>query len=273
MILYGSPVRDKIKEILIEKIKKLLKKPVLVVIQVGDREDSNIYIKQKQKFGNEIGVDVRHLKMENIDNLNKTEEYLLTVIKKLNEDTEIDGIIVQLPLPDGFDKDKILNSIDIKKDVDGLVSEPNQNVIPATARGVIALLDFYGIEIKGKKATVIGQGFLVGKPIANELEKRGAQVARCDIDTKNIPEISRNSHILITAVGEPNLIKNNFVNEKQVVIDVGISRIVDDTKKTKIVGDVDFDNVNSFVYAITPVPGGVGPVTVACLFQNLIDKI
>ncbi len=262
MILYGAPVREKIKENLIKRVKKLWKKPVLAIVQVGDREDSNIYIKQKEKFGEEIGVKALLRKLKgDIEETNLIEE-----VKKLNEDKNINGIIVQLPLPENLDKEKIINTVSFKKDADGLGTTTNL-IIPATAQGVIALLDFYEVEIKGRKAAVIGQSILAGKPISVELEKRGAEVFRCDINTKNIPEIARECNILVSAVGKVGLITKEFVNNKQVIIDVGINK----TEEGKLVGDVAFDEIKPLVFAITPVPGGIGPLTVACLFQNLVD--
>jgi len=279
-ILYGAPIKEKIKEELIARVKKLKKSPVLAIIQVGDREDSNVYIKQKQKFGEEIGVKVALKKFEE----NTKEEELILEIERLNEDKNINGIIVQLPLPKNLNSEKILNSVSVQKDADGLVSKVVFDTNPAAARGVITLLDYYQIEIKNKKVTVIGQGILAGKPIANEFEKRGAEVFRCDINTKNIPEITKKCDILISAVGKPDLITKEFVNERQVVIDVGINKISPPNpplilrggqkeEKSKLVGDVNFVEVEPLVYAITPVPGGIGPLTVCSLFQNLLDLI
>lgn len=276
MILYGAPVRDKIKEELKTRIKKLGQKPVLAILQVGNREDSDVYIRQKQKFGEEIGAEIILKKLE-------IEDELIREIKKLNEDKNINGIIVQLPLPDGFNTEKVLNIIDKNKDADGLIM--GSMVVPATARGVMALLDHYEIKVKGKKATVIGQSILAGKPIADELEKRGAEVFRCDINTQNIPEIARGCDILVSAVGKSGLITKEFVNRNQVVVDVGITKTSppaplleagegsEQTKPSlpKLVGDVNFAEVLPLVASITPVPGGTGPLTVACLFQNLLD--
>ena len=297
MILYGVPVRDKIKVELIERVKKLERNPVLAILQVGDKEDSNVYIRQKQKFGEEIGAEVRlkNLKIERLKDYKKEEENLIKEVEKLNEDKNVDGIIVQLPLPDGFNTEKVSNVIDKNKDADGLTL--GSKIIPATARGVMTLLDYYEIEIKDKKTAVIGQSILAGKPIGDELEKRGAQVFRCDINTQNIPEIARRCDILVSAVGKAGLVTKEFVNNKQIVIDVGINKISppaplpplrqgyagrveagegsEQTKPSlpKLVGDVNFAEVEPLVSAITPVPGGIGPLTVACLFQNLLDLI
>lgn len=260
-ILYGAPVREKIKEILVERIKKLKRSLVLAIVQVGDREDSNVYIRNKIKFGEEIGAGVVLKKYA--DDIK--EEELISEIEKLNKDENVDGIIVQLPLPENLNTEKIINTVLVGKDADGLVSE---NIVPATARGVMTLLEFYEIELKNKKVAVIGQGILAGIPIAVEMEKRGAEVYRCDINTKNIPEVAKDCDILISAVGKPGLITKEFVNERQVVVDVGVSKMGD-----KLVGDVNFEEVEPLIYAITPVPGGVGPLTVCSLFQNLLDLI
>lgn len=264
-------MREGIKEKLKEKIKKLEKKPVLAIVQVGDRPDSNLYIKNKIKFGEEIGVKVvlEKLKIERLKNLHKPEEDILKIIKKLNEDKNINGIIVQLPLPESVDTKKILQSIKKEKDADGLKEVKESGgilVTSATAIAVLAILDFYQIEIAGKKACVIGQSLLAGRPISDELEKRGGEVFRCDVNTQNIPEVAKKCEILVSAVGKAGLVTKEFANRKQTVVDVGINKT-----EAGFVGDVDFREVEPLVASITPVPGGVGPVTVACLFQNLLD--
>jgi len=290
-ILYGAPVREEIKEKLKERIKKLEKKPVLAIVQVGDRPDSNLYIKNKIKFGEEIGVEVvlkkfKHDTNTRMNSNDTDEDHIIKEVEKLNEDENISGIIVQLPLPEGLDTKKILQNIKKEKDADGLAPLPlgegvggGTLITPATARAVLAILDFYKIEILGKKACVIGQSLLAGRPISDELEKRGGQVERCDINTKNVPLVANSCDILISAVGKIGLVNRDFVNGRQVVIDVGINtspptpllNAGEGGKPTTFVGDVDFQEVESVVKAITPVPGGVGPVTVACLFQNLLD--
>jgi methylenetetrahydrofolate dehydrogenase (NADP+) / methenyltetrahydrofolate cyclohydrolase len=277
-ILYGKLVKEKIKEDLIGKIEKLGKKPVLAILQVGDREDSSIYIKQKQKFGEEIGVEVVYKKFsEDIK-----EEELIQEIEKINQDESVDGMIIQLPLPENLDREKVLGSIKKEKDADGLTplaplnlrGEPDQDtmlVTPATARAVMSLLDFYKIEIRGKRVAVIGRSKLAGGPIAESLAERGAKVKvfHKESDIEEMKKGCRESDILVSAAGQAGLITKEFVNSKQVVIDVGINR----APFQKIVGDVNFSEVEPLIYAITPVPGGIGPLTVACLFQNLLDLI
>lgn len=276
MVLYGIPIRDKIKNELVQKIKGLKKPPCLAIVQVGDREDSNIYIGKKINFGKEIGASVVFKKLETggPKDFKEAERNLIEEIKKLNKNKEVDGIVIQLPLPEGFNTQTILDLIDKSKDTDGIASAATPSkvkaskglVIPATARAVLSLIDYYGIKPEGKKVAVIGQGILAGKPVADELENSGAYVIRCDANTPNIPDISKNCDILVSAVGRPRLITKEYVKPGAVVIDIGI---IKDGSKT--VGDVCFDEVQNIAGAITPVPGGVGPVTVACLFLNLVD--
>jgi methylenetetrahydrofolate dehydrogenase (NADP+)/methenyltetrahydrofolate cyclohydrolase len=260
MILYGAPVREKIRAELIEKIKKLDKHLVLAVVQVGNREDSNVYVKNKQKFGEEIGIKVLINKFD----ADISERELIKEIEELNNDENINGIIVQLPLLEGFDSEKIVNLISKKKDADGLTGG---KTMPATARGVMALLDYYNIPISGKKVVVIGRSKLAGAPIAEILKEKGAEVEVCHRGTENMAQICKVSDILISAAGQIGLVTKDFVNKNQVVVDVGINR----NKKGKLVGDVNFAEIEPLISAITPVPGGVGLLTVACLFQNMLD--
>lgn len=280
-ILYGAPVREKIKADLIKRIGGLGKKPVLAIVQVGDRPDSNIYIRNKIRFGEEVGVEVVLNKFEcdptslELDGASTNQERVIEEIQKLNEDQNVNGIIVQLPLPHGFDTERILESISKDKDADGLVgsgAEGETVVTPATARAVMALLNFYKIQITGKKAVVIGRSRLAGGPIAKSLEAAGALVTVCHRETPNIPQICREADIVVSAAGQPGLVTKEYTKEGQTVVDVGINKItVLGSEKTKLVGDVAFDDVEPVVASITPVPGGVGPLTVACLFENLLD--
>lgn len=277
-ILYGAPVREEIKNKLIEKIKKLEKRPVLAIVQVGDRPDSNIYIKNKVKFGEEIGVQVVLKKFEHDTNTqmnpNGTNEArIIQEIKKLAEDKNTDGIIVQLPLPESIDSEKILNLIPKQKDADGLVPLPFGEgagggvlITPATARAVMAILDFYKIEVEGKNVAVIDRSKLTDGPIAEVLKKKGARVDVCHKETTNTAEVCRNADILVSAAGQIDLVGKDFINPNQVIIDVGINK----RENGKLCGDVNFQEVEPLVKAISPVPGGVGLVTVACLFINLL---
>ncbi|MBU6370682.1 MAG: bifunctional 5,10-methylenetetrahydrofolate dehydrogenase/5,10-methenyltetrahydrofolate cyclohydrolase [Patescibacteria group bacterium] len=269
VLLDGKVVRNAIAAKLSAEIAKLGKKPTLAIIQVGDDERSSVYIGQKKIFGEKIGCSVDHVRFAS----SVPENEIVGKITELNRDERVHGIIVQLPLPSGFDEKKITEAIDPKKDVDGLHSENMRRLeedrgggfVPATAKGVLSLLDFYKISIKGKKAAVIGRSRLVGRPVALLLAHRGASVTVCHRGTKDVPAETRKADIFVAAAGHPALVTNDFVRPGQVVIDVGITKRGD-----KIVGDVDFEAVSGVVSAITPVPGGIGPLTVVSLFENLL---
>lgn len=256
----------------------------LVILQVGDREESNSYIKAKINFAKSLGVNVVHKKFKD----NCTEDEIEEEIKKNNLDNNIHGVILQLPIPDGLNKNKILDLISPQKDVDGLSSKSREKrerrdyaPYPATARGVMELLDFYNIDVLNKKVAVLGRSILAGGPIAEIISKRGGIVSVCHSKTIDEEEITKNSDIIIVAIGKSNFLNKKFFNEsgQQVVVDVGINRISDgkllklneETTQSKIVGDVDFDDVESMLFAISPVPGGVGQMTVLALFENLFD--
>ena len=257
-ILDGKKLSEEIALKLKAQIEKLDTKPKLVIIQVGDLAESNSYIKRKISFASDIGAIVEHKKYPE----DVTEENLITDIQKLNANKTIHGIIVQLPIPSHLETAKILRSVDAKKDIDGFSGTFSY----PTAQGIITLLSKYRIAIAGKKVTVVGTSDLVGKPIAMTLLENGATVTMCNKQTKDLPEETRRSEILVVAAGHPILIGHKHVSIGQTVIDVGIT-VVD----KKVIGDVDFENVEKIVGAITPVPGGVGPMTIASLFQNLLQ--
>ncbi|MEI7480618.1 MAG: bifunctional 5,10-methylenetetrahydrofolate dehydrogenase/5,10-methenyltetrahydrofolate cyclohydrolase [bacterium] len=270
LLLDGKKIRDMRLPALQSEFFVLPFKATLAIVQVGDRTDSNSYINQKKIFGEKLGVKIWHLKFaEGISKMEVIEE-----IQLLNEDSEIQGIIVQLPLPEGWDKKEVINNIASEKDVDGL-TENNQHkfymgdteaFVPATARGVMTMLDFYNISLTGKKAVVVGRSELVGKPIAQLLRMRGAEVGVCHRQTVDVPAITSAADILVVAAGNPKMIKANFVKERAVVVDVGMNK----TEDGHLCGDVDFEAVKDKVLAISPVPGGVGPLTVLSLFENLL---
>jgi len=245
--------------------------PKLAIVQVGDLPVSKAYINQKKLFAERIGAKVLH--KIHPDKVSETE--LIEEIKKLNKNKSVHGIIVQLPIPDELDKQKIIDTIDPIKDVDGLTAtnikrlwtNDERTVLPATALGVISLLQHYDIEIEGKKAVVVGRSTLVGKPIALALLRENATVTICHRLTKNLEEETRRADILVAAAGSEHLITKDHVKAGQVIIDVGINF----TKEEHMVGDVDFEAVKDIVAAISPVPGGVGPMTVSSLFHNLVE--
>ncbi len=257
MLLDGKALNLIIAENLQRKILKLKTKPKLVIIQVGNKEESNTYIKHKLKFAETIGAIAEHVKLpETI-----SETSLLSRLEKLNRDKSVHGVIAQLPLPNQIDPKVISQAILPEKSVDG-----SAFFLPATTRGILTLLDHYKVQIAGKKAVVVGRSELVGKPTTLALINRDATVTVCHSKTKNMAAETRTADILIVATGKPNLIGSKHISKHQVVVDVGINLV-----KGKLVGDVDFSKVSKIVRAISPVPGGVGPMTVASLFENLLD--
>ena len=260
-LLDGRKAREAYLAQLKEKVQGLSVVPCLVIIQVGDRADSDAFIKAKKSFAKKIGAQEIHVKLDN----KVSQEEVVAHIEKYNKDEAVQGIIVQLPLPAHLDPDFIINTINPEKDTDGLT--PPTLFMPATARGIRDLLSFYKIEVRGKKVTVVGQSKLVGKPISKMCAKEGAIVTSCDSKTENLRDKTRAADILIIAIGKPHFIDTEYVSKGQVVIDVGITRHRDDA----LVGDVDFEKVKDIVGAITPVPGGVGQMTVLALFENLVD--
>ena len=278
-ILSGIAVRDAYLPRLIERF-KLISKVIgtvleLAIIQVGDRADSASYIKGKMTFANKVGVMAQHIHLaEDI-----AQEALIQQIQKLNVNPAVKGIIIQLPLPAHIDRDIVINAIDPCKDIDGLtaiqvmhLSEGRPDaIVPATARGVMDLLSFYKINPKGKKITVVGRSALVGRPLAQLFKNAGATVTVAHSKTTDLVTETRSADILVVAVGKSGLIRKEHVKPGQIIIDVGINR---SKESKKIVGDVDFEAVSSVIGptgAITPVPGGVGPMTVLALFENLAD--
>ncbi len=269
-ILDGKKLRDKIFEQLKQKIDKLSKKPTLAVILVGDDPASKIYVKNKKRTAENLGIN--SLVFEYPSHI--TQEELLNKIKELNNDKTITAILVQLPLPDHIDKYKVIDTISPIKDVDGLTpfnsgklfAGEKPYVYPCTPKGILLLLDEYNIKIDGKNVVVIGRSNLVGKPIAQMLLNRNATVTVCHSHTKNLAEITKTADIIISAVGKK-IVGEKMLKSNCIVIDVGIFR--DDNGK--ISGDVDFDNVSKIASHISPVPGGVGPMTIASLMLNTVE--
>lgn len=269
-ILDGKKLANKILDELKEEVKKLPAStrqsslgglPIkLAVVLVGSDPVSVNFVKQKQRAAEKIGVGFELYRF----NENISEQKLIEEIKKIIKIKDNTGIVVQLPLPKHILQQKILNIIPMKKDVDAL-SVDNSFVEPPTASGIIRILNEYSIKIKGKKVVIIGRGKLVGKPLAKIIKKAGADLMTYDIRTKNLKPYTLKADILISATGCPCLIKKDMVKNKAIVIDVGFAKI-----NNKIIGDVDFKNVKKKAKYITPVPGGVGPMTVAMLMNNLI---
>lgn len=276
-LLSGKKIRDEKIPTLEEAVRRLGFSPTLVIFQVGKLSDATSYIRAKQLFAVKIGVTIKHIELPD----KVTEDMLLNMINLCNESDDVHGIIVQLPLPAHIDSDTVVQSIDPRKDPDGLINSNldkwvmkgrNEEtgkimLMPATARGVYELLKYYKIDVKGKKVTVIGRSKLVGKPIAQMVRNEGGSVTVCHRETGDISRATLNADIIISAAGHPGLIGSNQVRTGQTIIDIGLSRGADGT----LVGDVKYDEVKNIVAAITPVPGGVGPMTVLALFENLLD--
>ena len=256
----------------IEKEHKLLKDKYgraagLAVIMAGDNPASEIYVKNKIKACETAGIYSRTIKLDE----NVTEKDLIEEIEKLNKDDKIDGILVQLPLPAHIDELKIINAISPEKDVDGfhsvnlgkMIIGDKTGFLPCTPYGIMQLLDEYGIDPAGKDTVIIGRSNIVGKPAAILFIEKSATVQVCNTKTKNIKDKIRNADIVIAAVGVPNFIKGEDIKEGAVVIDVGINRV-----NEKLCGDVDYEEVSEKAGYITPVPGGVGPMTIASLIKN-----
>ncbi len=272
VIIDGREVAKKIKEELKEKVNELKEKgiyPKLAVIMIGKDKASEIYVRNKSRDCDYVGIEYEEFFLEE----NITMETLLNLIDELNKRDDIHGILLQSPIPEHLDIRKAFNKIDYRKDVDGfnpinvgklLIGE--DTFIPCTPLGVIKLLEEYNIQIEGKNAVVIGRSNIVGKPLSQYLLNKDATVTVCHSKTKNLKEITSKADILISAVGKPKVITRDMVKENAVIIDVGINR----TPDGKIVGDVDYDNLLDKVSYITPVPGGVGQMTRAMLINNII---
>ena len=242
----------------------------MAVILVGDNPASQIYVKIKQKRAIELGFDSVDLKYpENIK-----EEELISTIEKLNNDQTVNAILVQLPLPKTINTEKIINSIDPKKDVDGfhpnnvgkLTSNQKPYAIACTARGIMELLNFYKINVASKNVVVIGRSNIIGTPVARLLQNNNATVTVCHSKTKDVSLYTKQADIIICAIGQPKFLKADMVKEGSIIVDVGINRIDE-----SIIGDTDFENLLPKVSYITPVPKGVGPMTIAGLMQNTLD--
>ena len=267
-LLDGKKIKQEVLDELKEEVSKLTDKPNFVVIQVGDNEASNVYIKQKAKMAEYVGYGYQHLRYP----LDITEKELLKEINKLNKDKNIHGILVQMPLPSHIDTNVIQNAVVPLKDVDGL-SDLNAGKLfhgkdalySCTPFGVMELLKRYNIDIEGKHAVVVGRSNLVGKPMGTMLTNAGATVTLCHSKTKDLKKFTQSADILVVTVGKPKFITGDMVSEGTTVIDVGISRL-----ESGLCGDVDFENVKDKCNYITPVPGGVGPMTVAMLGANVL---
>ena len=278
-IIDGKKIAQRFKDTLkieIENIKDKFKLvPGLAVIQVGNVAASSVYVKAKTKAAKEVGIRVFDYHLEN----NTSQKELLDIIYKLNKNRDVDGILVQLPLPKSFNEQEVLDSISSAKDADGFhpinvgklsISQKNDEnlLIPCTPYGCLLMLKELNIDLVGKNAVVIGRSNIVGKPMAQLLLKESCTVTIVHSKTLNIKNICRNADILVAAIGKPEFVNKDWVKEGAIVIDVGINRVQLNEDNYKLVGDVLYDEVEKRASAISPVPGGVGPMTIACLLRN-----
>lgn len=267
-IINGKEIREALKQELQDKINKISESLKLVVIQAGDDPASNIYIKNKKKLCEELGILCEHKKFLEI-----TEQELIQEIDNLNNDKTVTGILVQLPLPPEIDETKIIEKISPLKDVDGLTSQNmgklftgNKALVPCTALGIIKMLEYLNIDLQGLNVTVVGRSKLVGLPLIALLLNKNCTVTVCHSKTKNLPEKTKKADALIVAVGQKKLITKDYVKDDAIVIDVGINRY-----QNKLYGDCNFNELLPKCKYITPVPGGVGPLTVIMLINNIIE--
>jgi methylenetetrahydrofolate dehydrogenase (NADP+)/methenyltetrahydrofolate cyclohydrolase len=262
-------LREEIKKEILKIKKSKNKVPGLTVILIGNYTPSQIYVKNKEKNSKEVGMNSDVIKYSD----DVTEKEILEKIKELNNDQNVSGILVQLPLPKQINKEKIINSIHPSKDVDGFnpvnvgnLSSGYQGLVPCTPMGCLMLIKKVEKNLSGKHAVIIGRSNLNGKPMAQLLLKENCTVTIVHSKTKDLQQECLKADILVAAVGVPNLVKKDWVKKDAIVIDVGINKLND-----KIVGDVEFDQVKDIAKAITPVPGGVGPMTIACLLKNTLE--
>ena len=274
MIIDGKKIAKDLRQNLKNEIQNLKNnvKPYLVVILIGNNIASQIYVKNKEKSASEVGIKSKVIELE----ANISEKDLIKKIEYLNLNINVHGILVQLPLPKHIDERKIISKINPIKDVDGFhpvnvgnLSSGNDAMIPCTPLGCYLLLKNTIQNLSGKNVVIIGRSNINGKPMAQLLLKENCTVTVTHSKTKNIEKICKHADIIVVAVGKPKMINKNWVNKNSVVIDVGINRIEENGSK-KIVGDADFENIKNEVFAITPVPGGVGPMTIACLLKNTL---
>lgn len=269
-LIDGKQISAQVKNECRERVAKEGLDVTLAVIQVGNDPASTVYVGNKKKACEYIGIhSLSHELPEDT-----TEEELLALVEKLNEDGNVHGILVQLPLPSHIDENKVIETISPKKDVDGFhpqsvgaLSIGQPGFVSCTPAGVIQLLKRSGVKMDGSECVIVGRSNIVGKPMAMLMLRENATVTICHSHTKNLKEVTKRADILIVAVGKPKFITKEYVKEGAVVIDVGIHR----KENNKLCGDVDFDDVEPIVSAITPVPGGVGPMTIAMLMNNCVE--
>lgn len=276
IIMDGSKIAERIEKTLKMQIAFLKNKPCLAVILVGDNPASRVYVTRKKIVCEKVGIISKNINLDE----NVSEQELFNIIDNLNKDKNINGILVQLPLPKHINEKEVISRINALKDVDGFnplnvgsLAIGKKTLTPCTPKGIIRLLENYKILIESKDVTIIGRSNIVGKPLIQLFLDKNATVTVCHSRTKDLEEKTKRADILVVAAGKANLITKEMIKEKAIIIDVGVNRIKDNTKKSnyRICGDVDFDNVREKCSYISPVPGGVGPMTVAMLLENTLE--
>ena len=282
-IIDGKAIAADIRNEIKAEVKKMKAQygivPGLATVLVGDRKDSQTYVRMKKKACAEVGIQSFSYDLPG----DISQEELQKIVAEINERPEVHGILVQLPLPSHIDEEAILSTISLEKDVDGFhplnigrlsMKRREPLFVPCTPRGCIELLDRTGVEIEGKRAVILGRSNIVGLPVSMLLLHRNATITICHSRTRNLPDVVREADILVAAVGRPQMVRGDWVKPGAVVIDVGVNAVDDPTKKKgyRLVGDVNFDEVKEVASAITPVPGGVGPMTIAMLLQNTLES-
>ena len=273
----GQEIRDEVKAAVETRLEKGLSAPGLATVLVGENPASQVYVRNKQKACAEVGINSFGYKLPE----DATQEEVETLVQKLNADPAVNGILVQLPLPHHLDEEKVLSAIDLNKDVDGfhpvnigrLAQKGREPVfIPCTPAGCMVLLEKAGAQLSGANAVVLGRSNIVGMPVALLLVKANATVTICHSRTRDLPSVVRQADVLVAAIGQPEFVKQELVKPGAIVIDVGINQKEDASAKKgyRLVGDVAFDEVAEVAGAITPVPGGVGPMTIAMLLKNTL---
>ncbi len=280
-IIDGKKIAEEIRQRVAEKIMERKKQgksiPGLATVLVGEDPASQVYVRSKHKACEQLGIQ----SFSHVLPASTAQETLVKLVDDLNQDTRVHGILVQLPLPAGLDEEEVLLRISVKKDVDGFhpinigkLAQKGRtpSFVPCTPAGVIELLRSTGVSLDGKNAVVLGRSNIVGMPVALLLVKENATVTICHSRSHNLPEITRMADILVASVGKPAMVRSDWVKPGAVVIDVGINRVDDPSaeKGYRLVGDVAFDEVSEVASAITPVPGGVGPMTIAMLMENTL---
>lgn len=271
MIIDGKKVSKEIVEEYKEKFNKLNKEVNFAIIWIGEDNASEIYVKNKIKKCEYVGIKTKLYHLEETI----SEEEVLELIDELNKDSKVHGILLQSPVPQHIDIIKCFNKIDYKKDIDGFSSKSVGNLylgrpfhVSCTPKGIVRLLDYYQINLNGLNVCIINRSNIVGKPLFHLLLERNATITMCHSKTKNLKEHTKMADVVISAVGKPKFITADMIKDKAIIIDVGISRIAG-----KVVGDVDFENVSKKASYITPVPGGVGPMTIAMILENIYNAV